>query len=151
MSCSACPVPTYPRWLGATGVLPFVALAILTWVPGSHQALTAHALLAYGAVILSFVGALHWGIAMTWQHLHGKQGGGQFYIGSVVPALLAWVALLLPSAVAVAILLAGLWGHYVQDRRLARRVSLPDWYLALRLTLTTAASLALILAWPRLL
>jgi len=107
------------------------------------------ALLAYGAVILSFVGALHWGLAMSVPHLHGGEGS-RLFAGSVVPALLAWVALLLPPALAVAILVVGLWGHYAQDRRLARRVRLPDWYLPLRLALTSAASLALVLAWPRL-
>jgi len=76
--------------------------------------------------------------------------GGRLHVGSVVPALLAWVALLLPPGWAVAILLAGLWGHYTQDRRLARSWVLPDWYLPLRLALTSTASLALVLAWPRL-
>jgi len=149
MHTSACPVPTHPRWLGSTGVMPFVALAILTWVPGSHQSLAAQALLAYGAVILSFVGALHWGLAMSKQPVQGSHGA-RLYVGSVVPALLAWVALLLPPGWAVAILLAGLWGHYAQDRRLARWWGLPDWYLPLRLALTSTASLALVLAWPRL-
>lgn len=149
MHTSACPVPTHPRWLGSTGVLPFVVLATLTWIPGGHQALAAQALLAYGAVILSFVGALHWGVAMSVQPLP-RSYGSRLYVGSVMPALLAWAALLLPPGWAVAILLAGLWGHYAQDRRLARVVILPEWYLPLRLALTSIASLALVLAWPRL-
>lgn len=149
MQTTACPVPAYPRWLGATGVLPFIGLALLTWVSGSHQAMTAKAILAYGAVILSFVGALHWGLAMSAQTLR-RSDGGRLYVGSVVPALLAWAALLLPPVWAVAILLIGLWGHYAQDRRLARVMALPDWYLPLRLALTSGASLGLILAWPRL-
>lgn len=74
----------------------------------------------------------------------------RLYGWSVVPALVAWVALLLPVALAVAILIAGLWLHYAQDRRLARLISLPAWYLPLRLALTSAANLALVLAWPRL-
>lgn len=149
MHTSACPVPVYPRWLGSIGALPFVSLAILIWVPGEHRTLAAQALLAYGAVILSFVGALHWGLAMSVQSLH-HTSSGWLYLGSVMPALLAWLALLLPGALAVAILLAGLWGHYAQDRRLARVMILPAWYLPLRLVLTSASSLALVLAWPRL-
>lgn len=150
MRISTCPVPALPRWLGATGVIPFIALAFLTWVPNPHLAMAAQALLAYGAVILSFVGALHWGLAMSAQALQ-PQDRNRLYVGSVVPALLAWGALLLPQAWAVAILLAGLWGHYAQDRRLARVMALPEWYLPLRLALTGGASLGLILAWPRLL
>lgn len=149
MPTSACPVPVYPRWLGAAGLLPFVALAILVWVPGEHQTLAAQALLAYGAVILAFVGALHWGLAMSLQPAQHALAA-RMYVWSVVPALLAWVALLLPAAWAVAILLAGLWGQYAQDRRLHRTGILPHWYLPLRLVLTSVASLALALAWPRL-
>ncbi|MGQ9685504.1 MAG: DUF3429 domain-containing protein [Thiobacillaceae bacterium] len=149
MHTSACPVPTYPRWIGSSGALPFVLLTILIWLPGEHRTLAAQALLAYGAVILSFVGALHWGLAMSLQPAQHSPTG-RMYAWSVVPALLAWVALLLPAAWAVAILLAGLWGQYAQDRRLARIVILPDWYLPLRLVLTSAASLALVLASPRL-
>lgn len=149
MSPSDCPVPVFPRWLGATGALPFVALAILIWVPGSHQAWTAQALLAYAAVILSFVGALHWGIAMSTQVARDTRSG-RLYVGSVVPALLAWLALLLPPAWAVAVLLAGLWGHYAQDRRLADEINLPAWFLPLRLALTSTASLSLLAAWLRL-
>lgn len=147
MQSSACPVPAYPRWLGTAGVLPFIALALLTWVPGSHQAMTAQALLAYGAVILSFVGALHWGMAMSAPALR-RSDSGRLYVGSVVPALLAWAALLLPPVWAVVILQVGLWGHYAQDRRLVRVMALPDWYLPLRLALTSGASLALFLIWP---
>lgn len=149
MHTSTCPVPTYPRRLGSTGALPFLLLAILIWVPGEHHTLTTQALLAYGAVILSFVGALHWGLAMSLPPLH-HSSSGWLYVGSAVPPLLAWIALLLPAAWAVVILLAGLWGHYAQDRRLIRVMILPGWYLPLRLALTSAASLALVLAWPRL-
>ena len=57
-------LPTSVAWLGYGGLLPFVALAgIGWWAPGTP--LWGTALLAYGAVILSFVGALHWGFAMV--------------------------------------------------------------------------------------
>jgi hypothetical protein len=149
MHASTCPVPTCPRRLGAAGVLPFLGLAILTWVPGSHHELAVQGLLAYGAVILSFVGALHWGVAMCATPVSGPHQC-RLYVGSVVPALLAWGALLLPPGWAVALLLIGLWAHYAQDRRIVRIRALPPWYLPLRLTLTGLASLALILAWPRM-
>lgn len=138
-----------PRWLGAAGLLPFFGLAVLSWLPGAPQGLVSQALLSYAAVILSFVGALHWGMAMTVPS-HRPVPTARLYLWSVVPALVAWLALLLPAALAVAILLAGLWLHYVQDRRLARVLVLPAWYLPLRLALTSAANLALVLAWPRL-
>jgi hypothetical protein len=62
-----------------------------------------------------------------------------------VPSLLGWLALLLPHGVAVGILLGGFWAHYLQDRRLSRHIILPEWYLPLRLGLTSAASLGLVM------
>lgn len=138
-----------PRWLGAAGLLPFFGLAVMSWLPGAPQSLVTQALLGYGAVILSFVGALHWGLAMAMPS-PGTAFTARLYVWSVVPALVAWLAMLLPVALAVAILIAGLWLHYVQDRRLAHLITLPEWYLPLRLKLTSAANLALVLAWPRL-
>ena len=65
---------------------------------------------------------------------------------SCPPALL-----LVPSDAAV-LLVLGFVLHYVQDRRLARVAGLPEWYLPLRLRLTTVACIALIsgafVQWP---
>ena len=49
------PIPSPVAWLGYGGLLPFVALAAVgLWAPGTPW--WSAALLAYGAVILSFVG-----------------------------------------------------------------------------------------------
>lgn len=57
----------------------------------------------------------------------------------------------MPSDAAV-LLVLGFVLHYVQDRRLARTADLPEWYLPLRLRLTTVACIALIagafVQWP---
>jgi len=141
-----CPVPVWPRRLGAAGALPFIFLGVLSWVDGPWQGELRFALLAYGAVILSFVGALHWAFAMLAPDM-AETECRRAYAWSVVPALLGWVALLLPPSLAVALLLAGFWIHVSQDFRLARQIALPDWYLPLRLGLTSAASLGLIIGW----
>jgi hypothetical protein len=97
-------------------------------------------------VILSFVGALHWAFAMLAPDMADAERK-RAYAWSVIPALLGWVALLLPPSLTVVLLLLGLWSHYSQDVRLIRRIALPDWYLPLRLGLTSAASLGLIIGW----
>ena len=53
-------LPTSVAWLGYGGLPPFAALAGIGW--WGRAPLWGTALLAYGAVILSFVGALHWGL-----------------------------------------------------------------------------------------
>lgn len=102
----------------------------------------APALLAYGAVILSFVGALHWAFAMTLPDLPARRRRAAF-VWSVVPALLAWVALGLAPAPAAALLVAGFLAQYRRDVGLARLTALSGWYLPLRLRLTTVACVCL--------
>ena len=62
----------------------------------------------------------------------------------MVPALLAWLSLLLDPFAGSALLAAGFAAQYVQDRRLARQVALPDWYLPLRLRLSVVAVVCLL-------
>lgn len=141
-------MPFSARWLGFGGLLPFVALALATVIDPARAALWNQALMAYGAIILSFVGALHWAFAMTVGGLSEAERAGRF-VWSVMPALIAWVALLLLAvsvSVAAVTLVAGFWLHYQQDRILARRAHLPTWYLPLRFALTSVASVFIALA-----
>ena len=58
--------PTFfARSLGYLGLLPFVVPTLLLGYDAPHTALWLHFLMTYAAVILSFVGALHWAFAMT--------------------------------------------------------------------------------------
>lgn len=136
------PVQRTASWLGYGGLMPFLVLAPASLLD-SHNAWTwSDALFGYGAVILSFVGALHWGFAMV---LPGLDEGRRVrtLIWSVVPSLVAWPALLLAPAEAAALMVPAFVLHYLQDRRLSRIASLPSWYLPLRLRLTLLASLSL--------
>jgi len=136
------PVPRAVAWLGYGGLVPFVVLAVATFADRQRAPFWSDALFAYGAVILSFVGALHWGFAMTLGGLSAGQRDARF-AWSVVPALLAWPALLLPTLSAGLLLVAGFLAHYWQDRRLAGMAELPAWYLPLRLRLSSVACLCL--------
>jgi hypothetical protein len=126
------------RWLGYLGVLPFAGCALLVLFGRADlQAFALRALLAYGAVILSFVGALHWARAL--------QAGPAAYrarllIVSVVPSLLAWLALLLPDSGGLLLLSLGFVLLYLFDRREWRA---HRWFVRLRLHLSVAATLAL--------
>ena len=137
-------LPRSVAWLGYGGLLPFLALAPASLLDHHHGAVWSDALFAYGAIILSFVGALHWGFAMSLPDLSERQRSA-LYIWSVVPALIAWPALLLAPAAAAVLLVGGFTVHYLVDRNLARHATLPPWYLTLRLRLTVVASLSLAL------
>jgi len=135
VSTAAIPAPA--RWLGLGGLVPFFAGAAVSWAPDADLrrfALTA--LAAYAAVILSFLGGVRWGAV-----LHDEAALSRWtpLTLSVLPSLVAWVALLLPIAPMLALLLAGLLGQFVLDRRAAARGQLPAWYAGLRVILTAGA------------
>jgi hypothetical protein len=135
------------RLLGYAGLIPFVAAAGgLLMGPPALQALALRSLLAYGAIILSFMGAVHWGLAMA----STRDDAVTQLSLSVLPGLLGWVALLLPAVPACLLLLAGFTTLYWFDLRAAPRGAVPDWYPALRLPLTTGVLLCLALALWRL-
>ncbi|MGN2406720.1 DUF3429 domain-containing protein [Pseudomonas syringae] len=138
-------LPKHVSLLGYGGLLPFIFLALLIPFSLDYRALIAIALVNYGAVILSFVGALHWGFAMTVQDMSAKQSRDRF-IWSVIPALIGWVATLLPMPLGCLLLVIGLVAHLRQDRQLSGVMSLPAWYLPMRLRLTLVGSVCLLLA-----
>jgi hypothetical protein len=125
------------------GLLPFIGLMAASLLDTARSGVWQQGALNYGAVILSFVGALHWGFAMGTLRM-GERARNVCFAWSVVPALLAWLALLLDPIAGSALMAAGFAAHYLQDRRLARHAALPAWYLPMRLRLSLVASLSLI-------
>jgi len=135
-------MPSVVAWLGYGGLLPFIGLATTTVAGGEYAALSSRGLLAYGAVILSFVGAVNWGFAMTLDSLSERRRT-QLWLWSVIPALVAWAALFLPPTAAAGALVVCFVAQYRQDSRLAHEAALPVWFVPLRRRLTIAACLCL--------
>lgn len=130
---------TGAKILGYAGLIPFVVFAVGSWVSLPYVDDATAILLSYAAVILSFMGAIHWGLAMANQHDRGTH----YFIASVIPALLAWFALLLSQPLALALLLLGFVGLLVYDKRVEKPQHLPDWYIPMRLRLTFVVALCL--------
>lgn len=137
--------PPFPvAVLGYGGLVPFVGLAILK-IAGIDT-LTDEAgrwLMAYGASILSFVGALHWGFAMLATKID-RARRTQCYAWSVVPALIGFLAMVLNSPLSFSLLIVGFALAYWQDADLANAIDLPAWYPRLRAHLSIVASLCLL-------
>ena len=121
--------------LGYAGLIPFVAGAVATWLlAGEARLQAAFWLAAYAAVIVSFLGGIHWGLGML-------RGDAAHFAWGVVPSLVAWPALLLPPAPALGVLSAAVLVCFVVDRRVYAACGLQAW-LALRLPLTAVAALS---------
>jgi hypothetical protein len=134
--------PRIVAWLGYGGLVPFLALAVLACIDRERTVLWHAGLRAYGAVILSFVGALHWGFAMSHSELTRQQRNAAFG-WSVVPALVAFVALVVNPAPGDVLLVGGFLANYWRDVRLGATAPLPAWYQPLRLRLSIVAILCI--------
>lgn len=132
-------VPRLPLWLGVAGLIPFVAG--LVGVVAPRLAIGGPlGLLVYGAVILSFMGGVHWGLAITVQPPRPAQ-----LVISVLPALLAWVAVLAGDWLGMLVEAAGFAALLAYDVSATSTGAAPAWYSALRVRLTAGAVLCLVL------
>lgn len=138
------------RTLGHGGLIPFVGLAALLWlVAADLQAWVAIALVGYAALIVSFLGGIHWGIGwkaglyerqhqQTPRALHAQR---RHFLWGFVPPLLAWPGMLMPAFAGLAWLGFLLIISYLADRALYPRAGLQQW-LTLRFRLSAIAALS---------
>jgi hypothetical protein len=124
------------RWLGYLGLIPFVAGAALALAGDPPvRDLAVRAVVAYGAVIASFVGAVHWGLALS----AGKERASTLYLVSVLPSLAGWLALLLAPRTGLLLLIAVFVLVWAYERATLWPSLFPDWFPALRTRLTAIA------------
>lgn len=125
--------------LALAGLIPFAgcaAMAVLGPVTGVDW---TGALMAYAAVILSFLGGARWG-----GELARERPSPARLILSNLPAIVAWLALVTvaaPASLRLGVLAAGLALVWLWDRGPAQ-----PWYRALRAAATLGAILSLGLA-----
>ncbi|MFZ9196520.1 MAG: DUF3429 domain-containing protein [Burkholderiales bacterium] len=135
-----------PAWaFGLAGLIPFVFLAGIIVAGPVHWYAASQALLTqYGALILSFVGALHWAYAVQ----QGVKGGEAWlrFGYSVLPALVAWLALQFPLGLGMQILAMSLMACLVVDLAWLKMTVLPVWFIRLRAILTIGGSASLLMA-----
>ena len=134
------------RVLGYGGLLPFFTLALATVLGWDVWTLETRGwLTAYAATILSFVGAVHWGVAVGQPALPARR---TWLAASVLPALVAWIALGLPAPIDLWVFVAAFVSWYAWERSVAWDV-FPGWYQQLRTALTggVALTLAAVAIW----
>lgn len=138
-------VPSNAAWLGALGALPFMALAGLSSFMRPDNAWALYALATYGAVILSFLGGIHWGMAIGRSN---QMPATSALVLSVVPSLVSWGALLLSPRSGLLLLAAAVGAMFFVDANLTRRGLAPPWYPRLRLPLSIIVATCLLIgAW----
>ena len=135
--------------LGAAGLLPFVlgglgALAL----EGDGARMSLLGLSAYGAVILSFLGGVHWGLGLAEAADPSvRVQRARFGLG-VVPSLIGWAGLLvtfvgLPKT-GLVVLIAGFVLTTIMEARGAKAGLVPGGYMALRWVLSVVVVVCLV-------
>jgi hypothetical protein len=142
-------VPPSAAWLGALGFIPFAALAAtLPFAAGDLKSDLTYALLAYGAIILSFLGGVHWGLAIGSTAPAAAAALKGRLLLSVIPSLVAWAALVVPARSGLFTLAAAIALMLVVDIRATRAGAAPAWYPRLRIPLSCAVAASLLVgAW----
>ena len=133
-------VPRAAAWLGFAGLLPLWLAVAAIWTNPQAEGFALSAQLTYAAVVLSFLGGVHWGRALAGPDRQDPTAFGW----SVVPALLGWLAAgWMEPAPALILLIVGFWAAFVVDLRAVAAGRFPGWYLQLRRPLSALAVLAL--------
>lgn len=129
------------RLLGHLGLVPFVLGMLLVWVVNeeAHPHAT-RALSAYAAVIVSFLGGIHWGVAFR---LTAPPASLLWW--GVVPSLVAWMAVLMPPSAGLVVHGVMLAVCYAVDRKVYPAQGLAHW-LTLRFRLSSVAAFCCFLA-----
>jgi len=128
--------------LGFAGLIPFALMLLGVWLADpSWLSVFVRAQLAYGIVILSFLGGIHWGAAMLCAEL-SVADTKKALLWSVTPSLIAWSATLF-GGYGFAVLIAGFIAAWRMDLRLFQRYAMPVWLGSLRTKLTITVVLML--------
>ncbi len=139
-------IPLPAAVLGFAGLIPFVVPAATLWIlSGQYQFELATALVAYGAVILSFLGGIRWGLCV---HPNDHRINWTELNFSVLPSLIGWAALLLHwlinQPIALILLLGGFVLQYHRDRQAMLNGRIDRWFARLRFYLSCGAILSLL-------
>lgn len=143
-------VPHLARMLALAGAVPFVAGAALLWigsVGGMSGEFVSGALKSYSAVILSFLGGVHWGLALGAKNPGARDRELLF---SIVPALVSWIAVLFVPNIALMVLAIAFLLQGLFDIWMALKDHAPNWYARLRIEMTVIVCVLLLVAWAAL-
>ena len=123
--------------LGYLAMLPFIVGAALVWlVRADAHPYAAMALSAYAAVVIAFLGGVHWGFGFR-----ETEPGTQLFVWGVMPALIACMAVLMQPYAGLVVHGVMLVLCYLIDRRVYPAHGAGAW-LTLRFRLSAAAGLS---------
>ncbi|GIT90203.1 membrane protein [Jannaschia pagri] len=142
-------VPTSALVLGLAGILPFAWGVVTMWVPQAASLtmqwvgprfIGPYVGLSYGTVILAFMSGVLWGFSTRAEEGVATSG----YALSVLPALWAFFMVGGGPVSAAMALMAGFVGLLALDWMFWNQGLAPEWWMKLRILLTTGVILCLL-------
>ena len=146
------PLPLLAILLGAAGLIPFIVgslgATMLLDDDGTRSRLAMWALQGYAAVILAFLGGVHWGIALEAGTNQPERVQRSRFGWGVVPSLVGWAGLLVTFVglplIGLGIIAAGFIAQTIVEARAAQAGLLLKPYMALRWALSIVVILCLV-------
>ena len=138
---------------GYAGAVPFLVLAGLAfYFPSSQEEVlnfVAQAQVGYAAIILSFLGGIHWPFSLQ---PRGKRSQGKMYgkqmSNAMLPSIFGFMALILALSgmedIALFCCVGLFWMVYVIDQIFLSKSDFPEGYFAFRLNITLIVTIALL-------
>jgi hypothetical protein len=140
-------IPPITYLLGAAGLIPFIVCAMGALSAGAWHQRGELALLAYGAVILAFLGGVHWGFVLAPADAPAFAAQTRLALG-IVPSLLGWAAVILATLglaeLGLALQILGFAATILVEHRWSSLGLVPPAYMRLRWALSVVVLMTLI-------
>jgi hypothetical protein len=133
--------------LGVSGAIPLLAgVSVALAAPTAFGFPVVQWVVVYAALVLSFLGGMHWGLASAMLARDPLEVDATRVLAlSVLPSLVGWVSVFLPGRLAPAVLAIAFIAVLLLDRLIERLGYAPGWWMPLRLRLTAAVVALLLL------
>ena len=141
------------KLFGYAGAVPFLVLAGLAFyftdAPEEVLIFVVQAQVGYAAIILSFLGGIHWPFSLQ---PRGKRSQGKMYgkqmSNAMLPSIFGFMALILALSgmadIALFCCVGLFWMVYVIDQIFLSQSDFPEGYSAFRLNITLIVTIALL-------
>ncbi len=131
-------------FLGFSGAIPFVFFSIIIFCDLKFYLDPVSLLRRYSEIILSFLGAVHWGLILTQNNKNANR-----LVWSITPSLIAFFSTFFSNIFGFFVLMTGFFLSFIIDRKYFC-IADYEWYLILRLRLTIIVSFSLLLTLEKL-
>lgn len=150
------PIPALTYGIG--GLIPFTAIPVYMLSSGVYIPEMAFTSMAYSAVILSFIGGVRWGSAVSNPEVSSQKillfhqlifsfllqimnPNWKNFTTSIAPSIVGWMSLLVSNPIGTLLSISGFSLCLLQDMTSSQ---FPSWYKSLRILLSTVAICALL-------